>query len=205
MHARNPGDELNKLEGFCRVTFSAFRLNSPTCILAEGKAYGYPYCFTEYDLGERLGGSASKRGEQWAWPVFMNDGEHNDLWCRDLKNNQPPVMALEVGFAFLFSFFVISLSCFFVQPHAAALGMAFYPDLSNLATPLKYQLPDKFSDSLFVAYHGDGEFQKVEPHLKIVSIPFLEKEEYFMPSAEQPSDFLVFDKSHKYHPNHLLS
>ena len=72
-----------------------------------GKHWGYPYCWTEFDLEsyKRLGAKPKGRGTPWVWPGFKNDGIHSDAWCR--SNNTIRAM--------------VSL-----QAHSAPLGVTFY-------------------------------------------------------------------------------
>ncbi|KAL2622470.1 hypothetical protein R1flu_002675 [Riccia fluitans] len=84
IHNDNPAEEMNLFDG-------------PT-----GTFYGYPYCWTEYDLPSGVG---LGRGTQWAWPSLMN-GTITDNWCREVRNNRPPEITM--------------------QAHAAPLGITFY-------------------------------------------------------------------------------
>lgn len=69
IHLRNPGEELN--------LFSE-----------PGLFYGYPYCWSEGDLGDAGLGA----GTQWADP---DNTTHNDDWCRDPENVVPPQLVLQ--------------------------------------------------------------------------------------------------------------
>lgn len=71
----------------------------------EGAFHGYPYCWAEYDLDPGVG---LGRGALWAHPNTMDDGTHDDAWCR--ANVQPPVVAM--------------------QGHSAPLGLTFYDGAS---------------------------------------------------------------------------
>jgi hypothetical protein len=53
MHNNNPAEELNYF-------------GNPSAA-QKGRFYGYPYCWSEYQLTEGLGA-----GAQWAQPDFMN-------------------------------------------------------------------------------------------------------------------------------------
>ena len=90
IHNQNPAEELN------RFTEED-----------AGKHWGYPYCWTEFDLEsyKRLGAKPKGRGTPWVWPGFKNDGIHSDAWCR--SNNTIRAM--------------VSL-----QAHSAPLGVTFY-------------------------------------------------------------------------------
>jgi len=59
IHNGNPAEELNKFDG------------------PVGTFYGYPYCFSSYDLLD------FPAGTQFVWPSFMDDGIHSDVWCRN--------------------------------------------------------------------------------------------------------------------------
>ena len=88
IHNQNPAEELNRF-------------------LEEdkGKHWGYPYCWTEFDLGSyrRFGAKPKGRGTPWAWPSFKVDGKPNDGWC--LNNTVRPIVSL--------------------QAHSAPLGITF--------------------------------------------------------------------------------
>lgn len=62
IHNTNPAEELTKYD-------------KPV-----GTHYGYPYCWTVDQLQGR------EKGEQLAWPDFMNDGTHSDAWCKNINN-----------------------------------------------------------------------------------------------------------------------
>ena len=88
IHNQNPAEELNRF-------------------LEEdkGKHWGYPYCWTEFDLARyrRFGAKPKGRGTPWAWPSFKNNGKPNDAWC--LNNTITPMVSL--------------------QAHSAPLGITF--------------------------------------------------------------------------------
>ena len=107
IHNDNPAEEVNKL-------------NKP------GKFYGYPYCFTEFDLGEYGLG----KGTQWAWPGFFSD--YDDDWCRNISNNEPPSIAM--------------------QAHSAPLGMTFFDHENSSSCPGSF--PPDFDGQAFVGFHG---------------------------------------------------
>jgi glucose/arabinose dehydrogenase len=67
IHSNNPSEEVNLME-------------------EAGKFYGYPYCWSEYDLPVYGLG----KGTQWVHPNFMNDGVHSDDWCRNTNNVLKP-------------------------------------------------------------------------------------------------------------------
>ena len=88
IHNQNPAEELNRF------------LEKD-----KGKHWGYPYCWTEFDLGSyrRFGAKPKGRGTPWAWPSFKVDGKPNDGWC--LNNTVRPMVSL--------------------QAHSAPLGITF--------------------------------------------------------------------------------
>uniref|UniRef100_A0A6B2L6F7 Pyrroloquinoline quinone-dependent pyranose dehydrogenase beta-propeller domain-containing protein n=1 Tax=Arcella intermedia TaxID=1963864 RepID=A0A6B2L6F7_9EUKA len=63
IHTNNPSEEVNLFD-------------------VPSKFYGYPYCWTEYDLPKFGKG----RGSQWVHNNFINDGVHSDAWCSDTNN-----------------------------------------------------------------------------------------------------------------------
>jgi len=63
IHIDNPAEEVNLFD-------------------TPGKFYGYPYCWSEYNLPTYGKG----RGTQWAHPDFINDGVHSDAWCQNPDN-----------------------------------------------------------------------------------------------------------------------
>jgi len=132
-----------------------------------GKNYGYPFCFTEFSLPQSI--SSKGRGTVWAWPSTMNDGTHDDGWCRD--NTSPPVMAM--------------------QAHSAPLGIAFFdatrdtgPDCAD-GGAIGGAFPDWMDGDAFVAFHGSWN-RAVPTGYKVVRIPMGDDG---MPSADQPVDF----------------
>jgi glucose/arabinose dehydrogenase len=74
MHNDNPAEELNYFGN----------MSSPV-----GQFYGYPYCWSEYQLA---GGSGP--GSQWAQPQTQNDGTHSDDWCKNKANVNPPAFSM---------------------------------------------------------------------------------------------------------------
>ncbi|RYZ07644.1 MAG: hypothetical protein EOO73_11755 [Myxococcales bacterium] len=70
IHQDNPGEELN-----------LFREED------AGRFYGYPYCWSEYNLPNGNG-----PGTQWADPT---NTKHDDAWCKDTANVIPPVMVMQ--------------------------------------------------------------------------------------------------------------
>jgi len=91
IHLNNPSEEVNLID-------------------PAGKFFGYPYCWTEYDIPVYGKG----RGTQWVHPDFM--GFYNDTWCQNPANVVVPAWNL--------------------GPHTAPLGIEFYYGTSF---PAKYQ------------------------------------------------------------------
>lgn len=117
----NGRDELNRadLGGDIHNDNPAEELN----LFAEaGKFYGYPYCFSEFLLPSGIGMGPTT---QWADPGTMNDGTHNDAWCRDLANVVPPKLAMPA--------------------HVAPLDVLFYDGAS---------FPPELTGDAFVSFHG---------------------------------------------------
>jgi hypothetical protein len=55
----------------------------------RGASYGYPYCWSEDKWPKNEGGLGT--GTQWSWYTFAN-GTFNDIWCRNVTNNIPPLI-----------------------------------------------------------------------------------------------------------------
>jgi glucose/arabinose dehydrogenase len=125
IHNGNPAEDLNRFDR------------------APGTHYGYPYCFATYNLP---GYSA---GTQFAWPSFMNDGVHTDAWCRNLNNNQPPVMAMPA--------------------HNAPLGIQFYRG-QGCGVSIG-ALPCNATGDAFVAFHGSWN-SDVKVGYRVAWLPF---------------------------------
>jgi len=68
IHNNNPSEEVNLFD-------------------VPGKFYGYPYCWSEFNLPA---GTGKGIGAQWAHPNFINDGVHSDAWCQNTNNVVPP-------------------------------------------------------------------------------------------------------------------
>lgn len=72
IHQDNPGEELN-----------LFREAD------AGRHYGYPYCWSEYNLPANVGDGP---GTQWADP---DNTTHDDAWCKNTTNVIPPVLVMQ--------------------------------------------------------------------------------------------------------------
>merc|ERR1712157_352316 len=143
IHEDNPSEELNHF---------------PTD--KEGQTWGYPYCWTEYNLPPDVG---EGRGTVWSWPSFMDDGIHDDNWCRN--NTIPPTMAL--------------------QGHSAPLGITFFQYKSDLPENCEGGLPEEYDGDAFIGYHGSWN-RDVPTGYKVVRVPMKDG----MPSSEQPIDVM---------------
>ncbi|KAI9012648.1 hypothetical protein CLU79DRAFT_709035 [Phycomyces nitens] len=116
------------------------------------KNYGFPYCFTEYDLEPNMSDSKGK-GSQWGLPMFANETGNIDLYCENNKNNQGPAIP--------------------VPSNTHAVGILFYGgnfcsigNEDSLGTSVG--LPCSWTDTPLVAYHGvDGK----EPGHSVVHLP----------------------------------
>jgi len=134
IHDNNPAEELN-------------RFGHPS--EKKGLFYGYPYCFTEYEI---KGGKGA--GTQWAHPNFLNQvvtmitGEVvtvTDSWCQNASN--------------------VIVPKFSMPAHIAPLDIIFYYGKN---------LPVKHGDA-FVSWHGSWD-RKPPQGYKVVSVQFEEKE-----------------------------
>jgi len=143
IHEDNPSEELN-------------RISSEN----EGQQWGYPYCWTEFNLPSDVGGG---RGTVWSWPSFMDDGVHDDNWCRN--NTIPPTMAL--------------------QGHSSPLGISFFEYKSDLPANCEGGLTEEYDGDAFIGYHGSWN-RDVATGYKVVRVPMKDG----MPSSEQPIDVM---------------
>jgi len=123
IHNTNPADEMTKFDKALRTH------------------YGYPYCWTVDQLQNH------NKGDQFAWPTFMNDGVHTDAWCRNVNNNRPPTLPLPA--------------------HYAALGITFY-DASTCNTTGAF--PCSMKGDAFVTFHGSWNREPAAGY-KVVRIP----------------------------------
>lgn len=120
IHTDNPGEKLN-------------------LFAQPGRFYGYPYCWTEYSLPTGVG---MGRGTQWAYPSTMDDGTHNDAWCRNATNVVLPALAM--------------------QAHSAPLDIKFYAGGA---------FPADMTGSAIVTFHGSWDRTPATGY-KVVRIPF---------------------------------
>lgn len=127
IHAENPGDTLVLLE--------------------QGKAYGYPYCFSANRVlnGANIiapGTQLQADSENQAEPKLPFANPHDDAWCA--ANSTPPLTTF--------------------QAHTAPLDLA----LVEAAT---LGLPPRFANGAFVAFHGSWNSGDSTGH-SIVWVPF---------------------------------
>jgi glucose/arabinose dehydrogenase len=135
IHEDNPAEELNR-----------FREED------AGKHWGYPYCWTEFNLPENVGGG---RDTVWAWPSFLDDGVVTDEQCR--SDYVPPVLSM--------------------QGHSAPLGIVFYKWKSPDELPEECTndpFPEKMNGYAFIAFHGSWN-RDVPTGYKVVYVPFDER------------------------------
>ena len=147
IHQDNPAEELNR-----------FPIDQP------GRHYGYPWCFSEYNIPAPFGGGA---GTQWAFRPSDWPGK-DDAFCKAPENNVPPALSM--------------------QAHSAPLGLRFYgAEWANAteacATPPA--LPCSYLGSLFVSFHGSWN-RDVPTGYKVVRVPFSAG----LPVGGDPEDFL---------------
>ena len=133
IHQDNPAEELNKFDG------------------PIGTFYGYPYCWTEYNLPSNAG---KGRGTVWAWPG--SNAKNNDQWCR--TNSQPPALSM--------------------QGHSAPLGLTFYQYQQqkqaatiNSNSTCHGAFPKKLNGDVFIAFHGSWN-RDIPTGYKVVHVPF---------------------------------
>jgi len=159
IHKNNPSEELN---------YFPIELDSNGNLLSHH--YGYPFCFTEFQLPEDVG---QGRNSVWAWPMFMSDGIHTDEWCRN--NTIPPVLSM--------------------QAHSAPLGITFLDSNKVLdsSCPMNGSFPDIYDGHAFVAYHGSWDRQPPTGY-KIVRIPFNSNGTMII-SEDLPFDFFFNGES----------
>lgn len=109
IHNDNPAEELNRFPECC-----------------AGKHFGYPFCFTEFNI-PRFG---KGKGTLWTWPNFMP--QYNDSWCR--TQTIPPALPL--------------------QPHTAPLGITFFNASKRLSANCSGSFPAWMDGDAFIGYHG---------------------------------------------------
>ncbi|KAI9020237.1 hypothetical protein CLU79DRAFT_703979 [Phycomyces nitens] len=100
--------------------------------------YGFPYCFTEYDLSSYTVNGLGK-GTQWGHPMFMNETMDLDSFCQTTDNSQQPAFPLTSPSNAIAVNFYMGESC--------SVG-----DLESLGTSVG--MPCNWTDTPIVAYHG---------------------------------------------------
>lgn len=155
IHNENPAEELNRFP--------------PKQPADPALHFGYPWCWTEYNLPAETGGLG--RGTQWAWPTTMNDGVHDDAWCRQQQS-----------------------SALAMQAHSAPLGITFY---NFSATPAAFcktealpSLPREFDGDAFIGYHGSWNRAPATGY-KVVRVAYGKPGDALpLQSSEEPKDVL---------------
>ncbi|KAI9321653.1 hypothetical protein BX666DRAFT_1850289 [Dichotomocladium elegans] len=102
------------------------------------KNYGYPYCFTEYDL-KPFTDHAKGKGAQWGHPSQMNESINLDAYCEQDKNNRRPAVPLAPNTAASAMYFFMGTWC--------SVG-----DRETLGTSVG--MPCNWTDTPIVAYRG---------------------------------------------------
>lgn len=150
IHEDNPAEELNR-----------FRPED------AGKHYGYPYCWTEYNLPSPPG---MGRGTVWAWPTFLDSEVITDEQCR--SDFVAPVVAM--------------------QGHSAPLGITFFDWMPPEERPSEFlcngteSFPQYMDGFAFIAYHGSWN-RDVPTGYKVVYVEMDEAGE----AVGQPVDLLA--------------
>jgi glucose/arabinose dehydrogenase len=117
----------------------------------ETRHYGYPYCWTEYQLDANVG---QGRGTVWAWPSFLANGVVTDESCRTDYATAELV----------------------VQAHSAPLGITFYHYRNVTERPAVCTtqgggaFPQIMDGYAFVAFHGSWN-RDIPTGYKVVYIP----------------------------------
>jgi glucose/arabinose dehydrogenase len=126
IHNENPAEELNRF---------------PEELI--GADWGYPECWTEYDLGSKGLG----RGTAWVWPDFLYEGI-TDQQCREER--VPSELAM--------------------QAHSAPLGVVFYNHTSKRPDGCTGGFPASMDGYAFIAFHGSWN-RDIPTGYKVVYVP----------------------------------
>ncbi|CAG7825234.1 unnamed protein product [Allacma fusca] len=126
IHNENPAEEMNRFDQ------------------APGRHYGYPYCFSTYNL------TGYPPGSQLAHPDFLNDGVHSDEFCQAVEYNIPPILAM--------------------PSHAAPLGIEFFRG-QNCDSDGAF--PCNMIEDAVVAFHGSWN-RDIKRGYRVAWIPFNE-------------------------------
>jgi len=120
--------------------------------------FGYPFCWSEWEISTQHGGKG--KGTQWAHPLFIHDGLHNDAWCKDKQNVVPPAYCLPA--------------------HTAPLDIVFYNGNG---------FPSDYRGNAFVSLHGSWD-RSVSIGFAVVRIRFEDgnpvSHEVFLRSKQSP-------------------
>ena len=181
IHQTNPAEEINKF-------------------MTAGKNYGYPFCFSEYQMPSSVANPQGPTG-QWAWPTTYEDGIHDDAWCRNTSNNVRPVFAMAA--------------------HTAPLDMQFY----RTNTSMIYAFPSpsvSANEFLYVAQHGSWDatpavgyriqrFQTIDSGSSVDIAPGAMAEDFFRYDSTtaqtgsdwnmRPVDIVIGDEGEMYFSN----
>lgn len=143
IHQDNPGEELNRFN-------------------VRNRHFGYPYCWTEYNLSTGLG-----RGTAWAWPASqLGSVTYTDALCRNTTLFQPPEVTM--------------------QGHSAPLGLVFYRYKPQSERPpgCAGAFPSWMDGYAFIAFHGSWN-RDVPTGYKVVYVEMRNGR-----AVGQPVDFL---------------
>ncbi|KAF7721372.1 hypothetical protein EC973_004816 [Apophysomyces ossiformis] len=102
------------------------------------KNYGFPYCFTEFDL-KPFTPRARGKGAQWGHPIYMNESLDLDHYCQQENYNQAPAVPLAPQSYASALFFYMGTFC--------SVG-----DTDTRGTSVG--MPCNWTDTPIVAYHG---------------------------------------------------
>jgi glucose/arabinose dehydrogenase len=148
IHNDNPAEELNRFPEE-----------------HAGLHWGYPYCWSEYDLPN----TGLGRGTQWAWPSFLgvtlNGTEINDEYCRN--KTLPSELSM--------------------QAHSAPLGITFYNYTDEVPDGCDGAFPKEMDGYAFIAFHGSWN-RDVPTGYKVVYVPM--NEQGRVPQEEEARDLL---------------
>jgi len=131
-----------------------------------GKHYGYPYCWTEYNLPNPPG---KGKGTVWAWPLFLDTDTDADEQCRN-------------------DFVAPAVS---MQGHSAPLGITFFnwvppEEILSQACDGVQSFPEQMDGFAFIAYHGSWN-RDIPTGYKVVYVKMDENGD----AVGEPIDFLA--------------
>jgi len=136
IHLGNPGEEIN--------------------LFSEGKFYGYPYCWSQYNLST----VSTPIGTQYGLTPFLTDGTHTDKWCQNTSNVVKPSYQLHPHTAPLDLLFYYGSSFpgyngdLFVAQHGSWNSV---PAVGYRVTRIKFQDGLPVSEDPFLWYVGPGQ------------------------------------------------